>query len=252
MPQITTTSQKRIDQLLVGLVFIGIMMVLFSLSEENWNRIAIGVLLVASSALLLHSRIKNRVETFADKLMGQMEFIEDISSTGFKVKKLKDQSTSLHQWRDISEVILKDESDLIFKFHDNKEKIFKNSTGGYYRLLKNIPEEKLIDSRIKNYQRTTFENLTTCVTCGFIAYKATKCLACSTDSFETAQFVEAENESDYLREEQLEYFSTMDKAEPIEFYPKKEEDEIFEFDKNWKPIVTEEEVLAFSKEAYWD
>ncbi len=252
MSKITSASQKLVDQLLVGLLVVGGCVFLFSLSSSQWMVAGISVLLAFGSYFFLHYRIKNRVTAFSKKIMGQMEFVKEISPTGFKVFKLDDQSTALHQWRDISQVVLKNETDLVFKFQNNKEKVFATSTIGYYNLLKNIPQEKLLESNIKKYQQTTFENLRTCPTCGYIAYKKTNCLSCRTDSFETAMYVDQMNKAEYLKEKQLEYFCTEVKGEPVEFYPKKKEDDIFEFDKNWKPIVTKEEVIEFSKQEYWD
>ncbi len=252
MSQISTKSQKRVDQLLVGLIVIGVGLVWFSIYDAKWILASIGILLAGISYYFFRTRIKNRVKTFSEKFMGQMEMVKDISSTGFKVFKLNEQTTALHQWKDIDEVVLKDETDLVFKFNNREEKVFGFTTIGYYKLLKNIPQEKLKDTDTKTYQQTTFENLTTCPTCGYIAYKKTKCLSCRTESFKTAIFVEEENEADYMRQEQLEYFCTDHKDEAVEFYPKKEKDDIFEFDKNWKPIVTESEVIKWGKENYWD
>ena len=56
-----------------------------------------------------------------------------------------------------------------------------------------------------------------------------------------------------MKEEQLDWFSAMDKEKKVDFYfQEKADDNVFELDKNWKPIVTEEEVIAYSKENCWD
>ena len=143
MSKITTKSQKLVDQLLVGLIIVGVLLIWFSIFEAKWIQVSIGALLAASSYLLLHTRIKKRVHAFSDKIKGQMEMIKDITSTGFKVFKLEEQSTALLQWRDINQVVLKNKTELVFKFKDNTEKIFKTSTISYYDLLKKIPKENI-------------------------------------------------------------------------------------------------------------
>ena len=89
-----------------------------------------------------------------------------------------------------------------------------------------------------------------CRTCGLKAVKDGECKECY--SHDPSQELDEEypNYEAYLREQQMERFSTFEKDE--EFGDFKPESDFFEVDPDWKPIVTKEEVLDFSKKEYWE
>ncbi len=61
---------------------------------------------------------------------------------------------------------------------------------------------------------------------------------------------EYKNEDAYLKEMQMDAFATMEKKEAFNEFDLKNDD--FERDSNWKPLVTKEQVLVYSKENFWE
>lgn len=96
---------------------------------------------------------------------------------------------------------------------------------------------------------STHSKLLSCKICGTIAVFDNQCLVCISDVYNAEKHDKFKHEIDYLKEEQLDLFGTMDKNEKVDFFEQKT---FFKRNLNWKPLVTEAEVIAYSKEWNWD
>ena len=83
-----------------------------------------------------------------------------------------------------------------------------------------------------------------CKICGAIAVVEDICRNCESEVWTNKL---DEDELEYLKEAQLDYFSTWQKEDEIDL-------EIHHFNKdlNWKLLVAKEEILRYSKEYNWD
>ena len=93
------------------------------------------------------------------------------------------------------------------------------------------------------FRRNLFENLKTCPFCGLVSYYNGRCLDCicslwfwTEDQKEDYPTVE-----DYIKEEQLELFAIRNRNEKFNEF--KTKSLAFEQDKNWKPLVSKQQVL---------
>jgi hypothetical protein len=101
----------------------------------------------------------------------------------------------------------------------------------------------------KEYIEQIYTELSSCKVCGNIAVWQHQCNVCHSDQNDVKDnnpAVELEN----IKEEQLQLFATYDENEAIdwEFHL----DAHFKRDPNWKLLVNEEEIMAFSRENTWD
>ena len=203
-------------------------------------------LIIAICGLLLRHRIHNRVADFV-KDLPQVEGITEITSNGFTV--VGPDKKSLVYWKDVKEISLTSNNNLSFAMNNGVKEFYSSMSVGFYKLLQNIPNNKLADDAIKTFKTETFKDLETCKICGFVALKNNTCMNCKMSSFDP-NTSEDENEETYIRNEQLDHFNTWEEHEKVNFNFI-EKDSAFVRDNNWKPIVTKEEVIAFSKEHYW-
>lgn len=155
------------------------------------------------------------------------------------------------QWSEIIEIDLTKERDIIFKI-DQKEKFkIENECEGWFYLLKNIQERKIaVSKKLETYINKIFLNLSPCEICGYFAVKDVECFNCLVDKFEPDMLEEFESKIEYIKEEQLDYFSIDKLDKKVVFYPEKNKFEVFKFNKNWKLLVTEAEVREYSKSNY--
>ena len=102
-----------------------------------------------------------------------------------------------------------------------------------------------------SFVENLFKNLKTCPFCGLIAFYNGECLSCFCDLhlYEVLK-EDYSGIEDYIQDEQLEIFATYDKNEKFNDF--KIKDLLFEQDENWKPLVTKQQVLQYSKENCWD
>lgn len=251
--EISTKSQKLVDRIIATVGIAGFLFMLILFSNPNWKLSLMGALVAAISFLVLRKRIATRVATFSDKLIGDLGLISNINEMGFKFSTHKNgNQDKYYQWKYIRKISLKNDHDLNIEFENEAAITLKKEFIGYNELLKKIPTEKLSNPAIKAYQKSRFENLKTCKICGFIALKNKECMFCRVDDYSKAKEESNFSEADYLKEEQLEHFSTMGPDEKVNFFPENDPEDLFEMDENWKPIVSEKEVLDFSKKEYWD
>jgi len=161
--------------------------------------------------------------------------IDSVTNSGFIIKFNKGSIS--YDWNEVKSLTLNNMK-LSIDFISKKRKLKLDSRcGNYYYFLKNIP--KGYPTMNYDFIKEFFNNLTTCPFCGLIAFEDFSwCLHCG---------CEAKND---IREEQLEIFSTMEKDEKFSDF--KINNKVFARDENWKPLVTKQEVLQYSKENYWE
>lgn len=88
-------------------------------------------------------------------------------------------------------------------------------------------------------------NLQTCEICGYIAITSDKkeCGYCGALTWENQNKIKGfDNKQEWLKDEQLFWFSLDSLTQPIDFY-KPALDEGFEKDKNWKPIINQQDLI---------
>ncbi|MFK7950185.1 MAG: hypothetical protein AB8G11_21525 [Saprospiraceae bacterium] len=187
---------------------------------------------------------------FLPKHKIEIQFITKIDKYGFTIYCYGDNIETRYEWQFIEYCKLNDANNLIIKPIKKQENIIKIDSERDFELLSCIPKSKLLDNQIPDFIHQVCSNVTNCKVCGTIAVWSNKCLSCASDVYNAETHDEFENEIDHLKEEQLELFSADDKVEKVDFF--NEEETFFERDKNWKPLVTEAEVIAYSKEWNWD
>ena len=178
--------------------------------------------------------------------------IKTVTKLGFEIE--FGEKTTSYQWKDIETISLKinkkqlRDITLSIKFHNRIKLSLDKSYGDFYFLLKNIPKDYYsIDYGSLEKQ---FENLRTCPFCGLIAFENFSwCLhcGCGVGNGSSKELHISETE---IREEQLEIFATMGKNEKFSDF--KKNNNAFARDENWKPLITKQEVLQYSKENYWE
>ena len=91
--------------------------------------------------------------------------------------------------------------------------------------------------------------MTTCNICGSIAIDKNTCLDCGNSIYDNNIHLDYKGEEDYLKTEQLELFATMNKDEKFDgFYS---DSSNFKIDSDWTPLITEKELIEYSKREYW-
>ncbi|MDR2839900.1 MAG: hypothetical protein LBV75_01345 [Paludibacter sp.] len=173
-----------------------------------------------------------------------------ISNDGFSVtigsRKNRTEKTEIFLWKDITSAKFKNNS-LSFNFFDNKKIQIDNKYQNYYQLLRILPKDiKGINySSINNF----FLRLKSCPVCGFKAVDNDGyCLHCYCEMWNESIKEEFPDQQAYIRENQLEAFATYNQNEKVDFYEKTTG---FEKNTDWKPLVTEDEVLEYSKKEVW-
>ena len=94
-----------------------------------------------------------------------------------------------------------------------------------------------------------FKRLKSCPICGSIAVDYKTCKACGTKVWNSNFKKHYRNPQDYIRKKQLDLFASLHKnsLQKIAF----SNNDTFELDKNWQPIVTQKEIIKQSKKLFW-
>ena len=192
--------------------------------------------------LLLIIKIVFHIPKLFSKKSYRIELTDNI---GFRIA--KGNSHKQYYWRDIHWIQFeKEKFRLIIK--DKKTLVIDLQTQNLYMLLKNIPlGYKDFDY---SYINSFFSNLKTCKVCGAIAVNESECLSCGCMTWNSELEKEYASYDEYVKENQLDIFSTMDQNEKFSDF--KINDINFEFDPDWSPLVTKKEVLEYSKMEYWE
>jgi len=130
-------------------------------------------------------------------------------------------------WRDVQWVKFEREKfNLIIK--EKSRLVIDLKTDNIYYLLRNIP----LGYKDFDYTFITdlFSKLTKCKVCGFIAVNETECLSCGCTTWTKELETEYANYEEYVKENQLDIFATMEKDEKFNEF--KILNKNFEFDTN--------------------
>jgi hypothetical protein len=107
----------------------------------------------------------------------------------------------------------------------------------------------LLSIRIQAYSKRLAYD--TCDVCGFVSVdkETHECQMCVSKKWDDELMTGYADKEQYVKEEQLFWFATENSVEKVNFYlPEGERnDDKFPKDKNWKPWVTEKEVIEYSK-----
>jgi len=114
---------------------------------------------------------------------------------------------------------------------------------GFYTFLYSIPESVYFLDR--EYVNQLFTDLSTCQVCGLLAISplSSCCLSCDNFSYD----IDHEEDKKEIIKEQLFYFSSYYKENQlVDFHIAKKVNPVFEYDLNWKPSVTEDQVRFYA------
>lgn len=170
----------------------------------------------------------------------------EINSTKVIYKTPKNSQTTQDSfdWQEVKTAQLNTELDILnITFNSGAALSINNIKDNWYWLLKHVPDHLEAATQIRHI----FEHLTACDVCGYIAVSKDECLVCYEEPWEPNEL--HSHKEDFIKQEQLEVFSTARPSDKINYAL----EDSLAFDKNpdWKLLVTEEEILAFSKAKYW-
>lgn len=175
----------------------------------------------------------------------KFSYLSQIDKTGFSIQS-KDKTHS-YSWTDFNDASF-DSSKQKIKFKGQKNITIKKKMGGWYRILNSIP--RTYQSIDYSYIDELFKDLNTCKVCGMIASNNKECLYCGSTIWNNELMTSYESEEKYIIECQLDQYATMEKSEKFSGFSQK--DDFFKQDPSWKPLVTKEQVLEYSKKEYWE
>lgn len=171
--------------------------------------------------------------------IGEISFNEEMESV-FSDKEIL--------WADLKSIqFSKSKDDVNIQLNNGEHFHLPSDTSGLVSLFKNMPAS--VANSDKEYLEQIYAELSSCKVCGNIAVWQNQCNVCHSDQHDVKDnnpAVELEN----IKEEQLQLFATYEENEAIdwEFHL----DPHFKRDPNWKLLVNEEEIMAFSRENTWD
>lgn len=235
------TGNKAFNWIGLSNLIILICIVIFRLRD---NLLILIVVVVIPN--LIGILVINWIESKYKQFISLPQIIYNITETGFDLSKNNKKQTI--KWNDIKTVYLdKSKTKLIIALEKKKIQIPENSIN-WYMLIRSIPA-KFTDFDFDHFNKL-FDSLTVCEICGAIAKKNNECLCCGDESFDFKKHTGFKTQNDYIKHSQLELFAILDKGDKFEgFY---EATDGFEIDKNWKPLITEAELIEYSKNKYWN
>ncbi len=237
------TLEKKDKYFLISFVIALVLGLLFFQKEDVFLGLKAGLIISSFSGLfLLIIHIIFRITGTSYK---KRQNIKTVDKKGFTITNGTKQKN--YYWRDVQWVKFEREKfKLIIKEKSRLEIDLK--TDNLYYLLRNIP----LGYKDFDYTFMTdfFSKLTTCKVCGFIALNETECLSCGCTTWTTELETNYANYEEYVKENQLDVFATMEKDEKFNEF--KIPNNNFEFDTKWKPTVTKKDVLEYSEKEYWE
>ena len=239
-------SSKYLKQieLLCGL---GLLIAMFSLAENKWPLLTIGVILLIPTLYLLY--LERSVDKEYEKLLAEAKTINKIESWGFELEE-KDLIQQI-SWSEIERVELDTDNTLTFyRREESPISMHPDEYVDWYELLLLLDQYIDVPENISAYKKQLLAETEDCPVCGMKAMWEDTCLCCWADKFDEDLGDIYDSETAYIKEEQLDLFSTDEKGEEIRLVY--EEKTSFERSRFWKPSVTVEEVKEYSRELYWD
>jgi hypothetical protein len=184
--------------------------------------------------------------------------IEIIDTNGFLIHVPHDSVVKTMKWQDINSAeLINHDSLLVFNMKDKTTRSFKESEySEWINLIKAVPTYIQTNDRLISFRNEYFSGLLCCKICGKIAVKDSICLSCASKTYERDCSDYSEDyrknnpnfktEKQYIKGEQLFWFSGLIEKGKIDFYYK---DVLYENCTDWKPSVTVDEVLQYDKES---
>lgn len=239
--------QSVVDIVILAFAMSGIIIMILSIFQLDWKTFLVSSLITIPTSVFLWKEMTLQILIWTKDFIS-INSISDIDSKGFTIN--NNQKSLRLDWDEIKYFKLDQNSNLLIEQNKGKQIKIEKDYFFWYALLQKTPSSKLINSQIPDYLNRIFEDLKTCPVCGKIALGQEKCLSCKSLTFNNELKEEFANEYEYIKDEQLELFCTDDKHEIVNFYL--DDDDGFEIDKRWKPIISEKDVIEYSKENYWD
>jgi len=237
------TKNTIIDILLTSLFGVGVGMMVVGLINFDIKLFLIALPITIGLFILLG---KFELKKMTDDPLSYLDLriIAGIDALGFTLEEKGSERKIL--WNDISSIRLAPKKELSIKFHSGKKIFISDKYVNWFQLLKQIPKSKLYNNEILDYLAEVHARVKNCKICGRIAVENSTCLSCGSEVYNDSMKDEHGTLNDYIREEQLFLFSLTDEEEKVDFLMDDECD--FELDPDWKPIVTEEEVMKYSRD----
>ncbi|EAY26655.1 hypothetical protein [Microscilla marina] len=205
------------------------------------------------SALLqaVPERFTNFDHEYVKELLLQNEkktYLKITAATPHLVMYDVSQSSKLSEeafaWADVKTAQLnEDKTALSIALQNGHTFTIDDDIDNWYWLLKYVPNH----FEDADYIKALFESFTACDVCGNIAVLGEECQACYEVIWHKNSVYPTKEK--FIKERQLEIFGTDSPLEKIVF--KVYEGEAFKKNPDWQLLVTEEEILDFSQENYW-
>jgi len=225
-----------------------LMGIIVAISTSNWM-LGMPSGILASLLILLHQLISRGKLSIVSRenvaLLDHFDakIIGEITQTGFTYGSIQAQNSIT--WIDVREVdirtkIFSEDKTLHFTLTNGKQISLDTSYLNWHLLLKRIPEWISTSQELESFRTEIFSHLSSCKICGKVAVYHQKCLSCHNSVYEKIPTGTYANEAAYIKDEQLFLFAPDAKGEPIDFYA--DDEDGFERDESWRPLVTQEEV----------
>lgn len=167
---------------------------------------------------------------FYKKLTSELTEIK-LTESGFSINEPFGAKPKLFHWRDINNVRFSENHYEVIIQKLDKLIVLKKNNIGWYEFIQNVP------TKYKNFDLkyvTDFMNtLKPCRICGIVAVRENQCIVCETIAWKSGM---AENETEYIKIKQLEFYSEHLKN-GIEIKKVAEPEHGFKADKNWKLYI---------------
>jgi len=207
---------------------------------QNSFLLCVGVTTTMAAFILLMTVLGKKATTLHDGIVTEADFY------GFRL--YVGGSSQRFYWKEFDDAKFKNNfTEIHFKV-TGKSLVLNNTSSNFGDVLKNLPAGfKSLDYQ---YITSYLNEFKTCEVCGYISIKDDECLSCETEVWSDEIAEEYDSHEDYLKTNQLEIFSTLSENESFNGF--KLEDTKYEQDKNWKPTISEKEILDFSRKEYWN
>jgi hypothetical protein len=219
------------------------------------------LLVVLGIKFILPRWIENKLNKNIDALseIKSKPIIEIKDYDGFLIHIPNGKTVLTTKWTEISKVELsmKDSVLVMFKVNSTNQKLKFNDYNfeDVVCLIKAIPQNVVVNKEFIAFRDNYFAHLYCCEICGKLAVKDSNCLSCANDTYEKYynDFSEIfkngggkfEEKNEYIKSQQLFWFTTFIKNGKVDF---KYKDIIFDNCKDWKPLISDEEVIEYEKE----
>lgn len=218
----------------------------------------IAVIIFTSIFKLINFKIQKDVKKSIENNINKSG-IEIKDSEGFLIYIPNSKNILSKKWSDIKKIeLIANDSSLIILTKSGKME--KMQLIDYYQidwacLIKAIPKNIETNNELNSFKNNYFSDLSCCDVCGKISVKDSICLSCASETYEKYYIDDSkyyedgdkkfETKKEYLKRQQLFWFTTyIIENGKVDFEYK---DILFENCKDWKPLVTDSEVIKYNE-----